>query len=51
MTCPLYDFCKYARNDFGCSKSHPSCKQYRTLEIWINGIIDSAIENALEDLK
>lgn len=51
MTCPLYDFCKIACNDYRCGQSWNTCQHMRTLRNWITGLIDSAIENALEDLQ
>ena len=52
MSCPLFPFCKYSsRDSLDCRDRPTSCSYFNTLEMWIRDKIDSAIENALEDLQ
>lgn len=40
MTCPLYEFCKFARKDYQCTRSYDTCGTKRRLETWIKEIIE-----------
>lgn len=52
MTCPLYAFCNN-RSQYTsyCSINFRKCEHLKSLEKWITGLIDSAIENAMEDVE
>lgn len=48
MSCPLFYLCKHA--SMNCKRPY-LCSTHKEFEKWIQDKIDSAIENALEDLQ